>query len=116
MAQLKIYGSSDDLIEIDGDVGDVSEEFTAIRDFDDEGSDGGYVTVSDGTILRVVYSDLGIWEIRVIARGESSVAIEQATDAENDYTDKVTLTSGNPFRWVALAKAVCIRTAAHAAA
>lgn len=54
--KLIVYGSSDDLIEVDGDVRD---EFNG---------DAGLLTISDGTVLHIEYVG-GVWEIEVQEAG-----------------------------------------------
>lgn len=88
-----IYGSTDDLIEIEGDI---REEFT--YSCDDEKSDGDLFAFSDGTLLRVKYTDSGIWRITPVVRA-SELTIEQADETNvSNYSDRVTLSSSP--RWV----------------
>lgn len=58
---LKVSGASDDLIELEGDI---SDEFNR---YDSE--DGDYLAFSDGTCLKVIYDDDGLWRLTVIAQG-----------------------------------------------
>lgn len=93
---LTIYGHSDDLIEIEGDV---SVEFSCPR-FDD-GTDQGFLAFSDGTILRITYTNEGIWRIGLVAKGAGTPFIVQAP--ENDefiYSDICTLEGD--YTWVVL--------------
>jgi hypothetical protein len=95
--EVTIYGASDDLIEVDGDI---SEEFPA------NGDEGNWLAFSDGTLLEVAYTDAGIW--RINARTLSTTtqyAKEEATSEEGTredgkpaYSDVVTLTGF--FAWV----------------
>jgi hypothetical protein len=82
-----LTGWSDDTIEVDGDI---DEEFP----YQDHTKDGGdLVAFSDGTVLRIAYSDAGVWRISPVARGSATLQIDQAPeDAEEDYTDRATLT------------------------
>lgn len=57
---LKVYGASDDLIELDGDI---SEEFGTCN------SDGDYLAFSDGTLLKAIYDNDGIWRMNIISKG-----------------------------------------------
>lgn len=93
--KLEIYGASDDLIEVDGDI---CEEFNALGDSFEGGGDGGLLAFSDGTILKVIYGDEGIWRISPIVHGLADYSINQGTDMDDDYTDRVTLTG--EFAWV----------------
>jgi hypothetical protein len=92
---LKIYGASDDLLEVEGDT---QEEFsvwdTEYKPFT--------VAVSDGTLLRVRYDDDGIWRISLLTKGAAQFEKVEG-DVVKDTPDVVTL-SGVEFRWVA----VCI--------
>lgn len=57
---ITVYGASDDLIEIDGDI---REEFPYIEH---QSTDGGadLIAVSDGTVLRIEFTRAGTWSIR----------------------------------------------------
>jgi hypothetical protein len=88
-----ITGSSDDLIEIDGDL---SEEFYSP---DGGRSEGDLLACSDGTVLRISYTQDGIWRITPVVQGSAILTIEQAPeDDEDHYTDTATL--DGPVRWV----------------
>ena len=88
-----VYGVSDDLIEIEGDM---REEFTL------PASDAGYLAFSDGTLLSVRYSDEGVWRFAPIDHGSAWYSIEQAPDGDdNNYSDRVRLgDEAGPIRWV----------------
>jgi len=89
-----ISGSSDDLIEIEGDI---SEEFSHLPP--DDGP--AYLAVSDGTLLQVQYID-GVWRITTLKKGACLISKEEAEGADSDnYSDRVTLTG--KIRWVAYA-------------
>lgn len=63
----KVYGCSDDLIELEGDVrGEVGQYGT------DEAEKGVLVLLSDGTILEVKYGKGGqaIWGVTLMQKGE----------------------------------------------
>ncbi len=91
MAQITIRGSSDDLILIEGDI---NEE---INDYEPEHV---YLFVSDGTVLSVSYGrkNDGFWRITPIIKGTAQYAKKEATDADKDYSDIVTLTGD--IKWV----------------
>lgn len=92
---IKIYGGSDDLIEIEGDL---TEEFN-IGAGDQQPK---LLAFSDGTLLRIVYGDEGIWRITPLVRGSAVYTKEfEATDADGEYSDVVTL--DGDIQWVALA-------------
>ncbi len=63
MATLEIYGASDDLVEVDGDI---------VEEFNPSGDDPSYLGFSDGTILKIAYDNDGIWRIVPVAKGSAS--------------------------------------------
>ena len=89
MAKLEIYGASDDLIEIEGDI---REEFNPSSD------DRNALAFSDGTILSIVYDDNGMWRIAPIAVGSAVYEMVQGTDPDDDYSDHAWLTGD--IEWV----------------
>ena len=91
--ELKIWGASDDLIEIGGDF---SEEI----DFYSRDDEFAWLSVSDGTLLKVRYD--GFWRITVEAKGNAAYEKREATDEEHDYSDIITLRSVLPFKYVML--------------
>jgi hypothetical protein len=98
MYELNIYGASDDLIEVDGDI---TEEFGYHDDRDAE-EPGCFLAISDGTLLHIVYGQGSgaFWRITVRSKGPAFWAKHEATDEETDYSDKITLKSEKPFMWV----------------
>lgn len=91
---ITVYGASDDLIEVEGDI---TEEFG----YTDDPDVGDVVGFSDGTVLRLRYTDEGYWRITPAARGSAELRIEQATeDASDDdgYTDRAVV--DGDIRWV----------------
>lgn len=102
-ATLTIYGASDDLIEVEssGQSRALSNEFNGYEH--DDAEDGHYLAISDGTLLRVKYTDDGIWRITPIAYGKADYSKKEAVSARSDqYSDIVTLTlqPGGEFAWV----------------
>lgn len=94
MNKIKVYGSSDDLIEIEGDI---SEEFNFSPD---KSSESRVLAFSDGTLLRIHYDDDAIWRItRMVAGAAKFEKIEG--NVQEDTPDIVTL-SGAPITWVVL--------------
>jgi len=89
--RVTIYGASDDLIEVEGAL---SEEFNP------HGRDkGDYLVFSDGTVLSVQYAEDGCWRINRLVAGSASYAKADATGADAEYSDRVTLT-GDALTWV----------------
>ena len=58
---VKIYGYSDDLIEVEGDI---KAEFGAW----DDGIN--YMIFSNGTVLSIEYTSEGVWRLNRIYKGE----------------------------------------------
>jgi hypothetical protein len=96
MHKLKIYGASDDLIEIEGE-GKISDEFNWYQNE----SKAAKLAVSDGTLLSVIYDNDGIWRISKLASGTAEFHKVEG-DVEADTNDEVTLHSETPFKWVVL--------------
>lgn len=90
---VKIYGASDDLVEVEGDVPGCNEyaAFDAPR----------YVEFSTGDVFKVWYDDEGCWRVvheRAAGVGGATCSIVLATGAEDIYTDTATVTG--EFEWV----------------
>ena len=82
---ITIYGASDDLIEVEGDI---SEEFSYL-DHDDEGD---LIAVSDGTVVRITYGASGVWRIVPVHHGSGTLTITQAPEGDDDnYSDRATI-------------------------
>lgn len=86
---IRIYGASDDLIEVEGDV---REEFTTMA------TDGALVGTSNGALLRVRYTDAGTWRIQPVAGAELADIKQCAEDDEDNYSDVATV--GGDVSWV----------------
>lgn len=90
MSSVTIYGSSDDLIELEGGL---SEKFYALRFGHDDAKEGGILAFSDGTVLEINYGTEGVWRINKLASGSAFYEKdEDPGDDENRYSDIVTLT------------------------
>ena len=86
---ITVSGSSDDLIEVDGNI---SQEFGAYES-------GRYLGFSNGVILRVMYDDNGIWRVTPIAgRDKVSIVYCSADTDDGACSDVATLTE--PATWV----------------
>ena len=89
----RVYGSSDDLIEIEGDIeGEIGSMYPMVISF------------SDGTILRAEYGKKilgehrGIWFIEVIRKGDLFDRIIECTDEDADiYSDQAIFDDGIEF-------------------
>lgn len=96
-ALITVYGASDDLIEVEGDI---TEEFTY---HDDE--DGDLIAFSDGTVLRVRFDRDGVWRITPVARGANQLDITQAPVNDDDnYSDRAVIVG--TVTWVVQGMAV----------
>lgn len=91
MSELRIYGASDDLIEVEGDIRD---EFPY-----SDAEAGDLLAFSDGTILRIAYTTSGVWTISLVRRGRCEYDLRQAPEGvDDDYSD-VALLRGD-ITWV----------------
>jgi hypothetical protein len=93
----KIYGTSDDLIEVEGDVDGEVGCYGA----QEPESDGVLLVCSDGTVMAVKYGKggMGIWGITLITAGELFIGIDVCTDEDaNPYSDVATFSDG--MKWV----------------
>lgn len=94
-----IYGTSDDLIEIEGDVsGEVMCYGTGDRE------KGVLVICSDGTLLELKYgkNNMGIWGITLIKKGSLLMKIKQCDDEDADiYSDVAYFANGLKWAYAA---------------
>jgi hypothetical protein len=96
---IEVYGASDDLIAI---AGDIVEEVGCYGT--DDRDKGVLLVFSDGTVAEVKYGklDAGIWGIQVHIKGTAFVDLETCDDEDADrYSD--TLRLGDGVKWVATA-------------
>ncbi len=91
----KLYGASDDLIELDGDI---SEEFSHYMAGDDDNN--RHLAFSDGTLLKVYYDKDSIWRFPVLIQGSLfDKKIECPFESEeNGHSDQVLFKDG--LKWV----------------
>jgi len=90
MQTVTVYGASDDLIEIEGDIRD---EISADSDMPCK------LAFSDGTVLNVVYDEDGCWRVTRIAAGTAAMQKIEAEGSDTDnYSDRVTL--NGDIKWV----------------
>jgi hypothetical protein len=102
----RIYGASDDLIELEGDIRDE----IGCYGIDDDKDVKWYLALSDGTLLSVNYD--GRWRFAVVTVGGAQLSKIEATEDEGSradgtpaYSDVVTL-DGPKILWAALSKEV----------
>lgn len=103
MAAITIRGHSDDIISLSGAVED---EF-ALQDVDE----GDLLAFSDGTLLRVLYDNDGMWRINRLHQGKAKFDKKDAAGPDDDrYSDVVRLTG--EIAWavhgVAFRTAICL--------
>ena len=103
MSTLTIYGASDDLIEVDGDI---REEFDSCEE------DKAVLAFSDGTVLSVHYD--GQWTFKRVVKGSATFTKDEATsdegkrpDGKPAYSDVVTLEG--EIRWVVYGRSMAMR-------
>lgn len=78
---VRVYGASDDLIEIEGS--EVEDEIGA---FDSIVS----IRFDDGTTIKVSYGKegMGIWKIEIVERGDAECSLSICEDEDDDpYSD-----------------------------
>jgi hypothetical protein len=93
MSSIIVYGYSDHLIEVEGAI---RQEFMAYIETT-------LLAFDDGTVLRIRYSDEGVWRIVPVMEGRGFDRIDQAPeDDEDNYSDRAYLRSDpdDPIRWV----------------
>lgn len=86
---ITVYGTSDDLIQVEGDI---DEEFyyAGLAKATDYGGD--LLAFSNGTILRIRIDASGVWRITPIMQGSGLTDIDLAPeDDESNYSDRATL-------------------------
>ena len=93
---VKIYGASDDLIEVEGTTPGC-DEYAPGKD------DTGWVEFDSGDVFKVSYGTRGVWTIEHHVKPSGSrlkVEIEKAPEGEDPepYTD--TATVSGPIAWV----------------
>lgn len=87
MPFVKVYGQSDDLIEVEGNI---------YEEFNPDSSDApSYLAFSDGTVLSIEYSST--WTIKRVIEGTATFTKTDATGPDDDYTDRVKLEGD--IRW-----------------
>lgn len=89
---IKIYGYSDDLIEVDGDI---SAEFEVYGDV------SNLLVTSNGCVFKIVYDMDGRWVITpiVVPSKVTWHKVDLVMDDDNFYTDVVTVEN---VRWIVM--------------
>lgn len=89
---IRVYGASDDLIEIEGDI---NEEFYASDD------EPNYLAFHNGVVVMIKYIE-GMWKMMHISDPHSLVEyVHTALDADSDnYSDIIEMVNTNPHSWV----------------
>ena len=90
---MTVYGYSDDLIELEGDI---REEFNVYSD----DAEPGYLAFSNGVLLRVVFDEDGIWRFTVLSDASNTVTVNQCVvnNPEDAYSDVVSIEDS--IKWV----------------
>lgn len=90
---ITIYGYSDDLIEVEGDI---REEFEA------DGRLPDTIKCSNGATMEIFYDCAGVWRISLLS-GADLVTIDRAPDQDDDnYSDRATV--AGDIEWVRVGK------------
>lgn len=95
----RVYGQSDDLIEVDGDV---TGEIGAYGS-DDASEPNAAVVLNDGTVSEWTYDQGGIWRCKVLAKGTCFDRLEpcDGSHIDDDYSDILHLKDGVTRGWAA---------------
>jgi len=90
---ITIYGYSDDLIAVEGDI---SEEFEASGRLPDT------ITCSNGATMEIFHDYAGVWRISLLS-GADLVTIDRAPDQDDDnYSDRATV--AGDIKWIRVGK------------
>jgi len=76
--KVRVYGASDDLIEIDGAISDETYCYNDIKS----------IEASDGTKGKIWYNNDGVWQISISKIGKDYVGLIAAVSDDNEHTDK----------------------------
>lgn len=96
---LRVYGASDDLVEVEGDV---TEEFYA--PYPEETL---FLTFSNGVVLVVEYGAGGEWRVTELYSPEDVEVTVHGTawaDAPRDYSETAVVEGDDPIEWVITAE------------
>lgn len=87
MSVTRVYGTSDDLIEVEG--GMAAGEYGSYGT--DEQGKGVLLVFDDGTVLEVQYGkrDMAVWQVTLLNAGDAFDRIDQCADEDADpYSDQ----------------------------
>lgn len=87
---ITVYGYSDDLIEVEGDI---REEFGAGID-----DDGELLAFSTGVLLRITYTKDGVWRINALSGVDKVKIVQAPAGDEKNYSDRATIEG--PVKWI----------------
>lgn len=79
---IKVYGISDDLIKIEGEI---NEEIN---------SSGGTLIFPNGSIIQIDYGREGEWDIKVIRKGQATIQLticEDNIEHSECYSDEIVI-------------------------
>jgi hypothetical protein len=95
---VKVYGASDDLIEVDGDI---REEFG--YHYSESDPTTKYLSFSDGTVIRVRYGEADEygWSLKAMADGTDSAVTHIPATSEDNYSDMIEIEDVD-IRWVVI--------------
>lgn len=94
MPETKIYGASDDLIELEGQI---TEEFNHCDNYGEHVM--AILAFSDGTLLEVDYDKDGIWRIKTLAQGDAVIThVSGSVEKDTPVADAFRQASRNG-RW-----------------
>ena len=95
---VKVFGASDDLIEIEGDI----EEEVPV-------SFGPFLAFSNGTLATITYAKQGVWRINVEANGDGLVEVEKAPLGDDDnYSDILKISED--VHWLVVGQLVGVKS------
>ena len=75
---LKVTGYSDDAIVTEGDLNGQFDWYA-------KDSETGYLSFSDGTLLRALYDNDGIWRLQLVAKGSLYDSKEEGSVEEDTF-------------------------------
>ena len=84
--RIKIYGSSDDLIEIEGDV---REEFSHF------GGDPAYLHLGTSAVIKCQYTNEGLWRLEVLRIDNAEVVSFKDGNVDDDTNDELVIVGEN---------------------